>query len=266
MEALALFVGMGTCNARCERCAGKIHRRYAPKRDGIVDEMLITQTLRSCFEDGARRLTITGSGEPTLSPRSVTKVLEIAYILRDDGIVFSPIHMYSNGIIIGTSHGFCGMYLNAWKDLGLSAVYVTVHGADRDENARGYRVKNYPPLYNIVRRIHRAGLFMRANVVLEKGSVDNAEKALQLTKQLHELGVDAVSMWPIRNIANDEMDTQKAPDEKTLQEMRAEMHAFNQALGIEFVKVYGEENHLLYTVGKKMTLFPDGTLSGSWCN
>ena len=75
LNSLSLFVGTGECNAHCNHCAGVALRKYAPLEDGVIDEDLIERTVRNCYEQGARYLSISSSGEPTLSPLSVTKTL-----------------------------------------------------------------------------------------------------------------------------------------------------------------------------------------------
>ncbi|MEK6809761.1 MAG: radical SAM protein, partial [Nanoarchaeota archaeon] len=100
-NSLSLFVGTGRCNANCSHCAGMPLRRYAPKKDGTIDENLVYKTIKTCYEQGARHLSISSSGEPTLSPLSVTKALELIYRCRKEDIEFSPLNLYSNGIRIG---------------------------------------------------------------------------------------------------------------------------------------------------------------------
>ena len=105
-------------------------RRYAPKEDGLIDEDLIYTTIKTCYEQGARYLSISSSGEPTLSPLSVTKTLRLIDGCRDEGIEYSPINLYSNGIRIGGDKDFGDTDLSLWRSLGLTTIYVTVHDID----------------------------------------------------------------------------------------------------------------------------------------
>ncbi|MDP3027449.1 MAG: hypothetical protein Q8N63_07085, partial [Nanoarchaeota archaeon] len=86
INSLSIFVGTGQCNANCAHCAGEIYRKSAPTEDGVIDEDLIHKTLRSCYEKGARYLSISSSGEPTLSPLSVTKALKLVNECKKEGI------------------------------------------------------------------------------------------------------------------------------------------------------------------------------------
>ncbi len=258
LKSLGLFVGTGRCNANCRHCAGIPHRRYAPKLDGIIDSKLIYQTLKSCHEMGARSLSLTSGGEPTLSPESVTKVLDLVGRCGVEGMHYSPINLYSNGIRIGQDEDFCREYLTEWKDKGLTCVYVTVHDPDEDENARIYCVKEYPRLETVISRIHEAGLKMRANIVLGKGTIYTYKKFTSTAERLMRLGSDKISCWPVRD-AEDKADPKLAPPEETLD--RIESWIIESGYNISL-----QRNNQEYSLGQKLTLFPNGKLSCNWCN
>jgi len=260
LYSIAIFVGTGQCNAYCDHCAGLIHRRYAPKEDGNVDEDLITKTLKESYMQGARRLSITGSGEPTLSPRSVSKVLEIADRQAQQGMAYNDIHMYSNGIRIGEDKEFCDSNLPAWRSNGLKGVYVTVHDIDMAKNASIYGVKEYPPIQSVLSRIHDAGLYMRANLILSKNGIDNLEKFVSSSTYLKSLGVDAIAAWPIRGM-DDKLDIEASAPDKELDKMDEWIAKDKQ----DNIAIYRENHRMLYQTSQKLTLFPDGSLSNMWC-
>jgi len=115
LNSLSIFVGTAQCNGHCVHCAGVPLRKYAPKEDGVIDKDLIYRTVKECYNKGARYLSISSSGEPTLSPLAVTRTLELVNGCREEGIGFSPINLYSNGIRIGEDKSFCDKYLFLWK-------------------------------------------------------------------------------------------------------------------------------------------------------
>ncbi|MFC1720692.1 radical SAM protein [Patescibacteria group bacterium] len=263
-NSLSLFVGTRKCNAHCGHCAGKVHRRHAPTKDGIVDEELVIKTLRDCYVSGARRLTISSSGEPTLSPISVTKVFQIIdNMRRKEGVVYSPISLYSNGIRIGEDQCFSEEYLPLWKALGLTKVYITIHDINEHENAKIYRIAEYPKLVTIIERIHDADLLMRANLVLSRNTTCELGKFISIVKHLEDIGADSISAWPIRGI-DDEVDKERAPIASEMNKMSEWALQYSRP-GFE-LRVLGEENRIAYQSGQKLTLFPDGSLSGTWCN
>lgn len=226
LNSVSIFVGTGRCNANCNHCAGLPLRKYAPKEDGVLNEALIERTLRACYEKGARSLSISSSGEPTLSPKSVTRVLEIAHGMRKEGINYQRASLYSNGIRIGEEENFSREYLSLWKELELKTVYVTVHDIDETRNAQIYGVKSYPSLELVVSRIHDAGMSMRANLVLSKNTICTAKKFIHTVKYLRKIGVDEVSAWPIRNM-QDEVDRSLSPIKSELDLMEKEISAMD---------------------------------------
>lgn len=262
IDSLSLFVGTGECNAHCAHCAGIIHRKYAQKEDGVIDENLIFKTLKSSYSRGARSLSLSSSGEPTLSPKSVTKVFEIIKKCKDEGINYSPINLYSNGIRIGEDKSFCDAYLPLWKNNGLSSVYVTVHDINEKNNAKIYGVANYPALEIVLARIHAANLLMRANLVLSKKTINSLEQFVSTITHLKKIKVDFVSAWPIRGI-DDKVDYNLSPCEEELDKI--EDWIKNQCADFK-VKLLREKNRIVYKTSRKMTLFPDGKLSNTWCN
>lgn len=263
LNSLSIFVGTGQCNANCAHCAGIMHRKNAPKQDGIINENLIYKTLKEAHERGARYLSISSSGEPTLSPLSVTAALELVHRCKKEGLEYSPINLYSNGIKIGEDKEFCDIYLPLWRNLGLTTIYVTVHDIDEKKNAKIYGVKSYPSLKLVLSRIHESNLLMRANLVLNRRTIDTFEKFVSTASYLKNMGVDYISAWPIRGM-DDKINQNLSPLEKELNKMEAWIKN-NQShkYGIRLLR---EKNQGLYRDGRKITLFPDGTLSSAWCN
>jgi len=263
VNSLGLFVGTGDCNAHCKHCAGVLHRKYAPKQDGTIDKDLLYKTIKSCYEQGARSISISSSGEPTLSPIAVTKVLDLIHRMQEEDINYSWINLYSNGIRIGNDKEFCNQYLGQWRNLGLQTLYITVHDLNEKRNAKVYGVAEYPSLKKIVSRIHSADLRARANVVLTRDNIGTCEKYISMAEGLRKIGFDHVSAWPIRN-ADDKMDLELSPSPGELEKMGnwAETHETPNCR----LRVLREKSHESYEKGEKLTLFPDGTLSNTWCN
>lgn len=263
LKSLSFFAGTGKCNAKCNHCAGKMHRKYAPKEDEIIDENLFYKTLRDGYMEGARSLSISSSGEPTLSPLAITKTIQIVDTLRREGMNYEWVNLYSNGIRIGEDKKFGEEYLPLWKDLGLKTIYITVHDVDEKENAKVYGVKKYPSLNKIVSRIHGADLLTRANMVLTKNNVGTSEKFSEMIGGLRNIGFDHISAWPIRN-AEDKVDLDLAPSEYELDRMSEWVDA-NQFKDCR-IRLLREKSKIVYETGQKLTLFPDGALSNTWCN
>ncbi|MBU1975157.1 MAG: radical SAM protein [Nanoarchaeota archaeon] len=254
LQNIALFVGTGKCNANCAHCAGSIHRENMPKEDRVINEELFYNTLKYAYERGARSLSLTSGGEPTLAPNSVTKTLDIA-----KNFDFRKIKLYTNGIRIGRSIEFSGTYLPLWQSKGLTDVYWTVHSISEEKNAQVFGIKSYPSLELIVSRIYKAHLKVRANIVLSRGNISDLERFKEIVNSLKGYGVDNIAGWPVRD-EKDEYDILNAPSMSEIQEMR------EWAKNDRTIQVQTEEHHELYKNKKKLGLFPDGSLSNSWCN
>lgn len=262
INSLGLFVGTSTCNAKCSHCAGLIHRQYAPKNDGQDNIELIQKTILSCWERGARSLSLSGSGEPTLSPQSITDILTYVNLLSQQNKKFSKIHLYSNGIRIGNDIQFCEKHLPLWQSLGLDTIYLTVHHTDEIKNAKIYGIQKYPKLNDIISRIHNANLKIRANIVLNTTHFKSNDDVQEVIENLLKLNVDAMSAWQIRN-SDDVIDVEKCFSDNQLDSL--EQWVCNN--NFKQVKIYNEKNHQeQYVDGEKLTLFPDGTLSNTWCS
>jgi molybdenum cofactor biosynthesis enzyme MoaA len=259
ISSLSLFVGTGKCNANCVHCAGKPLRKFAPVEDGIIDEFLIYKTIRDCHAQGAKYLSLSSSGEPTLSPLAVTKVLCLINQCTLGNIYFNPINLYSNGIRIGEDAFFCNQFLSLWKSLGLTSVYITVHDVNEKINAEHYGIDCYPPLDIVFNRVHASGLKIRANLVLNKNTIDSLERYVYTAKALKEMKADMICSWCIRN-QEDKVDQDLSLPEKELDKIQAWVESQDGS-----VRLLREGYRKVYEQGEKLTLFPDGKLSNSWC-
>ena len=255
MKSLSIFVGTGACNANCAHCAGQQHRRFCPKKDGVVDKRLIRKTLEECAKKGAMRLSITSAGEPTLSPVAVTKLLQLVDKLQ---VYYSPINLYTNGLRIATDSDFCSEYLPKWREFGLTTIYLTVHSTDLKQNAAAYGVPIYPDLGLLVTRLHRYKLGVRANLVLNRNLVGTFDQFKAEVNNLRVLGFDSVAAWGLRD-EQDQLDASKSPPEAEFDQMES------WALCARYPIVVYRESKRNYNLGDKLTLFPDGTLSSEWC-
>jgi MoaA/NifB/PqqE/SkfB family radical SAM enzyme len=258
---VSALVGNGNCNANCGFCAGKPLRKYAPKKDGQLDENLVRKTLADCFKRGASYLSLSSCGEPTLSPLSVTKVLDLVQECANQGMAYSPVNLYSNGIRIGEDKKFSETYLPVWKNLGLTTMYITVHDIDVKNNARVYGVESYPSLEDVFSRIRDADLSIRTNLVLSRGAVDSYEKFITAIDYLQRIGADSISAWPLRD-ETDAIDLNLSPQRSELEKI----YNFVKKDASGKLRMIFEDKPTHYHSAKKLTLFPDGSLASSWCN
>lgn len=266
IDGITLLVGTAECNANCPQCAGRQHRKNAPQKDGELDAAQLVQVLGDCHDRGCSYVTLNSSGEPTLSPLSVTGVLKIIDEYGWRGKRFKPVNLYTNGIRIGRDAEFCGIYLPLWRDLGLTSVYVSVYSADEDLNAGAFGVEEYPSFETVFSRIKEWGLTLRASLILKKGYTDTLEKFEALCEKFFGLGVDNISAWPLK----DEHDfiSDLAPPASELGRMQEFVESDPPLLrwyaGREIRLLLGDSDSQ-EKLGKKVALFQNGEISDVWC-
>lgn len=251
VTSMGILVGSSACNAKCQLCAGIPHRKTAPDKDGVVDEVRVTAAIRECIERGARYISLSGSGEPTMSPGAVTRTLSI--IERVAGPL-EKICLYTNGIRFGTDRDFGDLWLPAWRKMGLTHIQLSVHDFDLRKNAKGFGVSYYPDFEVILAPLRKQGFHLRANVLLRKGYIDSPERFSEALQHLFGIRIDQVAAWPVR-MANRNSLSPHAPSAAVLDQIKA------VAASYEDVDVYWPEERCT----SKLTLFPDGTLRDTWC-
>lgn len=259
LDGISILVGTSSCNANCSFCAGRQHRDKAPKRDGIIDEARLNNVLNYCHDMNCHYITLTGSGEPTLSPKSVSAVLNIIKAFKERGILFNPVNLYTNGIRIGRDEQFCKKYLKLWKLLGLTSIYVSAYSSNKELNAKAFGIKEYPEFETIFRRIKDFGFKLRISVILRKGYTDGKDSLRMLCNMFYGFGADNISVWPLKN--EDDSLSDSAPDRKHLLEIRDLIGQYPPgALRVLLGNI--EKKQML---GKKIALFQNGEISDIWC-
>jgi pullulanase/glycogen debranching enzyme len=104
---------------------------------------------------------------------------------------------------------------------------------------------------------------MRANLVLSKRTISNFEQFVSTVDYLEKIGVDYISAWPVRS-QDDKPDKKSSPLEEELDKIENWVeHNKDSKFRITLLR---EKSKIAYQIGQKLTLFPDGTLSNTWCN
>jgi len=267
IDGISILVGTAECNARCHDCAGRQHRKNASEKDGEIDEARLREVLDYCLKRDCRYITLTGSGEPTLSPLSVTATLEV---IKKHGRRrkenFAPINLYTNGIRLGTEPDFAGRFLPTWKELGLTTVYISVYSIDEDRNAIAFGIGRYPRFEGIFHKIKECGLKLRTSIILKKGYTDSADKFRELCERFFKLGVDNISAWPLKD-GNDYISAM-APSRNVLEEI-SELVSGRDRIFPDYpgrtIRLLLGDSETKENLGKKIALFQDGTVSDVWC-
>jgi len=194
--SVSALVGDGSCNANCCFCAGKYLRPQA-KENRLYDKNL-EAAIKLSARYGGWSLSLTSSGEPTCDPDALTRALKIYNKCAQQGAYFPNVNLFTNGILFG-NESFCDKYLDAWRELGLNNVAVSIHAVDEKEQAAVYGLKSYPKLEKIVENIEKHGLGVRGTLLLRRDGVDSYKKYESAVKTLISKGIDNITSWPVGN-------------------------------------------------------------------
>lgn len=194
--SVSALVGDGSCNANCKFCAGKYLRKDANEGDNYYKNLEAAIKLSARY--GGWSLSLTGSGEPTCDPDSLTKALRVYQKCATQGAYFPNVNLFTNGILFADDE-FCSKYLNYWNWLGLNNIAVSIHSVDEKEQAAAYNLKSYPSLEKIIGNIRQYGLGVRCTLLLRKNGVDDSVKYENAVRTLIEKGVDNITSWPVGN-------------------------------------------------------------------
>jgi hypothetical protein len=146
---------------------------------------------------GGWSLSLTSGGEPTCTPNGVTNALNRYNKCQEQGAYFPNVNLFTNGILLG-DEGFCYEYLPIWKNLGLTAIAVSIHSSKRVGQETVYRRK-YPELKIIFRNIRKYNLQCRATILLRKGGIDTPQEYSKAINKIITLGCKNITSWSIGN-------------------------------------------------------------------
>jgi hypothetical protein len=193
--SVSALIGGPGCNGNCLFCAGKYLRKEADADDPQYWR-LYEAALKLCARYGGWSLSLTGSGEPTLYPKSITKALEVYQKCAAQGAYFSNVNLFTNGIQFG-NRDFCDGYLPLWKSLGLTNIAVSIHSPYEDEQAKAYNLVSYPRFASILDNVRKHGVGVRATLLLRAGGVDSDTSYEGAVRRLTGEGFDNITSWPV---------------------------------------------------------------------
>jgi sulfatase maturation enzyme AslB (radical SAM superfamily) len=200
--SVSALVGSSECNANCSFCAAKDLKKEATTNNKMPSTFKSALKLSARY--GGWSLSLTGSGEPTCSPEAVTNALLDYRDCARQGAYFPNVNLFTNGILLGDDD-FCRKYLPEWKELGLTAIAVSLHSTDPKGQNEAYRINNYPDLKVIFDNIKKYELQCRATLLLRReipeslGSIHDSYAFYMSLEALRRMGVENVTTWCIAN-------------------------------------------------------------------
>jgi pyruvate-formate lyase-activating enzyme len=283
--SVSILVGSGTCDAKCKHCAATYLRKDSNNKGTTKN---LKQALRLCRHYGGWSLSLTSTGEPTLSPNAITETLEAIYELRSEGTVFTNINLFTNGFEIARNPDFKNKWLPLWKSLGLTAIAVSLHHTHYDLNIIPYNVEpnrsKYPHYKETIDIIKEVGLIPRVTLLLNKGYIDNVKDYNKAINTLiDDYGVYMITSWPI--LSFDGKRIENTPSRWNLFKIKlflrfskhtkltmghtwgGSVNGFKSNKGnwgsvrlTNYVSKHSPKNDFV----RQLVLFQDGTLSYSW--
>ena len=195
--SVSALIGSNACNANCSFCAAKELRKDA------IDNGEVARNFKEACKLSARyggwSLSLTSTGEPTMSPYSINNYLKEYSEIADQGAYFPNVNLFTNGIKFADDD-FCDMYLKYWKSLGLTNIAISFHDVSEEGQARAYGIDVYPSIKKIVNNIRKHGLGVRGTLLLHKDIIDNAKSYSRAVDTLiNEYGIDNITSWKIGN-------------------------------------------------------------------
>lgn len=195
--SVSAVIGSAACNGNCAFCAGRYLRPEA-NPDSPIFWKNYESAIKLSARYGGWSLSLTSSGEPTCSPDSITKALQVYDKCAKEGAYFPNVNLFTNGILFASAE-YSDKWLPLWRKLGLTNVAFSVHAIDLDEQAKAYGLKSFPPFQLIADHIRKHGVGVRCTLLLRKGGVDDAESYHHAVRCLQILGLDNITSWPIGN-------------------------------------------------------------------
>lgn len=166
IATLSIVVGTEACNATCPFCVSKM---TPPNGVTLKPPPIRWDRLHKAVQFAkmmdVTTLLLTGKGEPTLFPDSVSDYLAVV------GSEFPFVELQTNGLKLISSP------LERWRIYGLTTVAISVVSYEPEVNRKNYISHRpgvqYPNLPDTIKHIHDAGLSVRLSCVGIKGGIEN---------------------------------------------------------------------------------------------
>ncbi|HXK38093.1 MAG TPA: radical SAM protein [Candidatus Paceibacterota bacterium] len=273
--SVSALVGKGVCNGNCAFCAGKYLRPDAKNTDPAFLKNL-ESAIKLSARHGGWSLSLTSSGEPTMSPEDVTEALRVYAKCANHGAYFPNVNLFTNGILLGDS-SFCETWLPLWRELGLTNIALSIHSVNRGKQARAYGLEEYPEFTSIVANVRKYGIGVRATLLLRKGEVDNALAYERSVRYLIEwCDITNITSWPVAD--PDGTPNVFTPSEEGMNDIRAWLTRYTKLChghvwggGVfdydgsilrltDYVTRHDPEKDFV----RQLVVFQDGTVAYSW--
>lgn len=280
IQTMSVVVGGSACNAKCPYCVSKTtgfdHVTKNEPKINFRNFQTACQLAENC---GVQTVLLTGKGEPTLYPKSISCYLSEL----DRNYKFPFKELQTNGIILDDTKG--DEYLQIWRDYGLTTICLSMVHYESRLNHTIYEpnTESYMELKRVIDKIHSKGLMVRLSCILLDGYIDTYEKLESLIDYCRKNGVKQLTVRPMTSPKNSEDSTTAKWIEQhhlkgySLENMRAMLEKNGTPLlrlahGATVYDVNGQNicwaNCLTESTNvediRQIIFYPDGNISYSW--
>ena len=285
MKALTytIIAGSRACPNDCPICVSKMTPDYdigykKPK----VNWGRFEEATTIALNHGAENVLITGKGEPTLFPGQITQ-----YLTRLYGKPFDRRELQTDGSQLA-KEGLYNDFLDAWKDLGLSTIALSIyhHGMQENKEIFHPRTGEYFDLPRLLEKLHAKEYNTRLSCVMLQGYMDRVEKVAELIQFAKENGVFQLTLRradrpkePLDKKVAQFVDEHRLTDErfKEISDWVAEQGNFCYDLPHNATVFEVDEQNVCISTGltpsqreteevRQLIFFPQGWLTTSWEN
>lgn len=189
IQTFSIIAGTAACNANCPYCISKMTgKKMIGFKEPVINWRNFDKACRLAQISGVTTTLITGKGEPALYPEQITKFLE-----RAKKFDFPLIEIQTNGIILNKKE--YDDYLKKWYSLGLNTIAISiVHYKDEKNKEIFTPNSNYPPLKDLIKRLHKIGFSIRLSCILMNHFIDSPQEIWELAKFAKENEVEQLTI------------------------------------------------------------------------
>ena len=191
IQTFSIIVGSAACNARCPFCVSKMTPNEISNKLPQVNWRNFEIACRLAEKAGCTTAMLTGKGEPTLWPDLIEEYLFHAKKY------FPLIELQTNGLTIADGK-ISNQHLDAWYNLGLTTIAISVAHWEAEQNAKIYRESGHFDLGAIIRKLQKIGFSVRISFVLTSFFENTPFAfALDALNEFRKLGPDQITIMPV---------------------------------------------------------------------
>jgi len=191
IQTLSILVGSKACNARCPFCVSKMtHSGNMDNKPPKINWRNLHVAIKLAKASGVTTVMLTGKGEPTLWIDTIDAYLKK---LEDQ---FPLMEIQTNGIAL---HDVTDETLQRWYRRGITTIAISVSHWEDEKNKEIYlpHKDKYPPLENLIKRLHDIGFSVRLNCVMTKNLIGALGDVLKFVEFAKLNDVEQVTLTPV---------------------------------------------------------------------